>query len=80
MPICTNQLGCCICRGQFDEIACKAYSHGGLNVSQQNTFMPQTLDYGGKHHHMARKASEAPLLKTIIPQKTAIHLGEVHHV
>lgn len=29
---------------------------GGLNVSQQATFMPQALDYGGRHHHAATKA------------------------
>ena len=46
--------------------------------------MLKALDHGGRHHHMATKANEAPSLKTLIPQKkkkkNAIHLGEVHHV
>ena len=58
------------------------FSRGGrgLNISQQAKFMLQMLDYGGRHHHAVTKASERPSLKTLIPQKTAIFLGEVHHV
>ena len=43
---------------------------GGLNISQQATFMLQVLDDDDRHHHMATKANEAPSLRTLIPQKT----------